>query len=247
MLRFFRKIRQQFFREQDFGKSVSPVNRYLFYAIGEIILVMIGILLALQVNTWNQKRIDASKEKMVLLELKNDLEANLGIFESSARWETNRVEGIKKIMQAMDAGQAWTDSFSLELKWQRHFEEFFIMSATYNSLNSNGFDLISSDELRRGIIKLYDIIYKREGNRVDVIGKDLITTRENIFIKHTSWDLLKGVIVPNEPEKIAKNHELYNMLSLRLQTKGYAINFNNECSRATEELLELLNLYLEDF
>ena len=153
MLRFFRKIRQQFFREKNFGMPVSSINRYLVYAIGEIVLVMIGILSPLQVNTWNQKRIDASKEKMVLLELKNDLEANLEIFEGSANWETSRVEGIKKIMQAMDAEQAWTDSFSLELKWQRHFEEFFIMSATYNSLNTNGFDLISSDELRRGIIK----------------------------------------------------------------------------------------------
>lgn len=49
MLEFFRKIRQQLLSENSFSK-------YLFYAIGEIILVVIGILLALQINNWNEDR-----------------------------------------------------------------------------------------------------------------------------------------------------------------------------------------------
>lgn len=49
MLKFFREIREKLIVE---GK----LKRYLIYAIGEILLVMIGILLALQVNTWNENR-----------------------------------------------------------------------------------------------------------------------------------------------------------------------------------------------
>ena len=59
MIKFFRKIRYDLMEKNKTGK-------YLKYVIGEIILVMIGILLALQVNNWNQERI-SSKNELALL------------------------------------------------------------------------------------------------------------------------------------------------------------------------------------
>ncbi len=56
MIKFFRKIRQNMIKE-------NKVSKYLLYAIGEIILVVIGILIALQVNTWNEYRKDRVSEK----------------------------------------------------------------------------------------------------------------------------------------------------------------------------------------
>ena len=49
MIKFFRQFRQRMIKE-------NRISKYLLYAIGEIVLVMIGILLALQVNTWNEAR-----------------------------------------------------------------------------------------------------------------------------------------------------------------------------------------------
>lgn len=66
MIKFFRKIRYDLMDKNKTGK-------YLKYAIGEIILVMIGILLALQVNTWNEKRKNLILEKEFKIGLKNDL------------------------------------------------------------------------------------------------------------------------------------------------------------------------------
>jgi hypothetical protein len=75
MIRFFRLIRQKLLTENKF-------NKYLIYAIGEIVLVVIGILIALQINNWNQKRLLGIEEfthlenlKMDLLEDKISLEA----------------------------------------------------------------------------------------------------------------------------------------------------------------------------
>jgi len=56
MIKFFRKIRQQLLTENKFSK-------YLLYAIGEIVLVVIGILIALQINNWNIERLLIEKEK----------------------------------------------------------------------------------------------------------------------------------------------------------------------------------------
>ena len=66
MIRFYRKIRKQLLSDNKFRK-------YLFYAIGEIFLVVIGILLALQINTWNDKRIKNNEVKSYAQKLILDL------------------------------------------------------------------------------------------------------------------------------------------------------------------------------
>ena len=66
MLKFFRKIRQNMIKE-------NKVNKYLLYAIGEIALVVIGILIALQINNWNEERKGIIKEYAVLNNLIQDL------------------------------------------------------------------------------------------------------------------------------------------------------------------------------
>ena len=69
MIKFFRHIRKSLLEQNKMGK-------YFKYAIGEIILVMIGILLALQVNNWNNNRIAQNEEKEVIAKLHNDFLEN---------------------------------------------------------------------------------------------------------------------------------------------------------------------------
>ncbi len=56
MIKFFRRIRMQLLSEGPPASRAGKTGKYLKYAIGEIVLVMVGILLALQVNNWNEKR-----------------------------------------------------------------------------------------------------------------------------------------------------------------------------------------------
>ena len=83
MIKFFRNIRKKLLAE---GKT----GNYIKYAIGEIILVMIGILLALQVNSWNQSRLERIDENNILaklhdefLENKNEVNKSTAIFKSA--------------------------------------------------------------------------------------------------------------------------------------------------------------------
>ena len=70
MLRFFRQIRQRLFSDNKFSK-------YLLYAVGEIFLVVIGILLALQINTWSRDREERMEEHQLLVRLEKELEEDL--------------------------------------------------------------------------------------------------------------------------------------------------------------------------
>ena len=69
MIKFFRHIRKSLLMENKTGK-------YFKYAIGEIFLVVIGILIALQINNWNENRIAQNNEKIILLKLIDDLETD---------------------------------------------------------------------------------------------------------------------------------------------------------------------------
>ena len=70
MLRFFRQIRQRFLTDNKFSK-------YLLYAVGEILLVVIGILIALQVDNWNEERIAAENTKVLFQEVSDELSQNI--------------------------------------------------------------------------------------------------------------------------------------------------------------------------
>ena len=66
MLPFFRKIRYRLAEDNQFLK-------YSRYAVGEIVLVVLGILIALQINKWNEERKDINKSRAILGEFKKDL------------------------------------------------------------------------------------------------------------------------------------------------------------------------------
>ena len=96
MIKFFRKIRQQLLSENKFSK-------YLIYAIGEISLVMIGILLALQVNNWNESRKDSNQYKKYLNGLTLDINADIDNLVRNERGNNNykmRARNLKHIYQS---------------------------------------------------------------------------------------------------------------------------------------------------
>ena len=95
MIKFFRKIRQKLLSEGKTGK-------YIKYAIGEIVLVMIGILLALQVNNWNERRKDNLGEKAILTQLEKEYYANLKQLEAKMEMRSLVITSGLSILQYMN-------------------------------------------------------------------------------------------------------------------------------------------------
>ncbi|GAB2764991.1 DUF6090 family protein [Salinimicrobium soli] len=96
MINLFRKIRQENLIKNKFSK-------YLIYAIGEIVLVVIGILLALQINSWNQQRVEDEKEIALLTSLKSEFQHNLSTLNESIEINRKVTESCLQLTQLIRA------------------------------------------------------------------------------------------------------------------------------------------------
>jgi len=93
MIKFFRKTRYNLMEQNKTGK-------YLKYAIGEIVLVVIGILIALQINSWNENRKDRLEEQAVLLQLKEDFQTNLLQLEQKIEMRNKMISLCNKLISS---------------------------------------------------------------------------------------------------------------------------------------------------
>ena len=95
MIKFFKKIRYNL-------KETGKTGKYLKYAIGEIILLVCGILIALQVNNWNELRKDRIKEQIVLKQLQEDYQANLMQLEEKMATRKKILISAIQLLKAFD-------------------------------------------------------------------------------------------------------------------------------------------------
>ena len=150
MIKLFRGIRQRLLAKNRFSK-------YLLYAIGEIILVMIGILLALQVNNWNEQRKLVHKEIQVLTALKEDIKSNTDNLNKgisvTKQMKTNNLKVIGFFEQKTPYDESMNPYFFNFLSfWDPDFSY-----ASFENLKDQGVDLISNVELRKSIINIFDV------------------------------------------------------------------------------------------
>jgi hypothetical protein len=91
MIKFFRKIRQNLLMENKTGK-------YLKYAIGEIVLVVIGILIALQINNWNEERKDRLKLLSIYSLIYNDIEDDIKELQGNLEFYNKKKSVFEKVV-----------------------------------------------------------------------------------------------------------------------------------------------------
>ena len=137
MIKFFRKIRQQLLNESKFKK-------YLLYAIGEIILVVIGILIALAINNNNQKRIIKEKEFTYLIGLKEEFQTSkLKLIELIAVNKAN-FNGAKQIIEYISKKK----ETPTEAEFSKLLFNAFSSDISFNPNNSLLNEIINSGSLK---------------------------------------------------------------------------------------------------
>jgi len=152
MINFFRKIRQNLLSE---GKT----SKYLKYAIGEIVLVVIGILIALQINNWNEDIKVNQIEKQLLKELLENLALNEEKISASISEEYKSIASVKQVLSVLENKWDYHDSLDYHFARAQYSPDLVLSSTAFLAIQSRGIDIISSDNLRKSIITLFDNDY----------------------------------------------------------------------------------------
>jgi hypothetical protein len=148
MIPFFRKIRK------TLADDNKPI-KYLRYAIGEIILVVIGILIALQINNWNENRKNKVFEKEILTQIQENLKNDKLALEEIVTNFSKAVKSSEKILNSQ-VSQKTQDSINIWLGAIIQFDRFQPLTNAYEVLKSNGLDKISNKKLRFLLGRYYD-------------------------------------------------------------------------------------------
>lgn len=142
MIKFFRKIRQRLLSENRFSK-------YLVYAIGEILLVVIGILIALQINNWSEENKTDNRQSNYLELIKNEMSNNLDALKFEKQRLNEALIGMRELVALCDRPSAeitekefsssWTKVFSKTIRF-RHEDgamKELISSGVLNDINND--------------------------------------------------------------------------------------------------------------
>lgn len=128
MLRLFRQIRKKLMEQ-------NKVRTYLLYAFGEIALVMIGILLALQVNNWNEMRKDTDQLNAILLEVHEDLKTDQNVLSRDKNFYLSFSNNLKTLIGR--GTQLPNDSLAFRISNMHRIIDFTAQSFGYKKLNDN--------------------------------------------------------------------------------------------------------------
>ncbi|MDZ7807694.1 MAG: hypothetical protein U5K71_11330 [Gracilimonas sp.] len=263
MLRFFRQIRKQFV-EQD------NIRKYILYAVGEIFLVVIGILIALQVNNWNENQALRSQEAVYLQFILDDLVLQKEENSTQRTAITAHISAEEKLIEHI------SNRFQVS-KDQRNDVKFLLSTllvgrtygayeATFLDLTSSGnIALISNQILKNQIIQHYQV-QKRDR---DVINNNTLNTFMELWTKLINRDLI--VISPTVhkfvsdysalefnpslaflDEKLFENLSkeenmilIQNVLAYKVTTTKIAIRFIDESDTRIDQLIEAIEFEME--
>lgn len=242
MVSLFRTIRQKLLAQ-------NRVTQYLAYAIGEIFLVMIGILLALQVNEWRDIRIQHRKEIKTIELLIRDLKADK---EKMEFFKEKLIQQEKGVIQFLDWIQKETYPDST-LKYARIGLTIWNYRPTYPTytglLESGNLDLISDPETRDLVIEYHDETipylddlrerYKQMGLKMDETFEPYLSYRN----EDGEWKLI-GTFQGRELQADILSQ---NILASAGNQRAWLIHRIEEIFiPSNQELGKALSLYLED-
>ena len=199
MLKIFIKIRKNLLTENNFSK-------YLLYAIGEIFLVVIGIMIALQINNWNNGKIERKEEEKSYLNIKrqitDDKNALLKVIDHNNYYAGTYQYGVNIIISG---NRSKIDSLAKVAMGLSQFSDFHNSGNIYQTLvNSGGLKLLKNSKITSAIQQLettYTFANKLENIHWELIINELSPTLKGVInyasAKAVKPDRLYGVDVQN--------------------------------------------------
>lgn len=246
------------FRKKSISDQIS--SGYYKYALGEVLLVMVGILLALQVDNWNEERKEKKLEEQILINLHAEVKANVQIIERVIVSKKKVLNACRRILEQTGPDNFWQSSMEFDslLAWAivsgfKYFPETGVMS---DFINSGKVSLLENDSLRKLITSLpHDIlliqdeesVYRNELHTyfLPFVGKHYPTRIIAPRLHQFQLDYSTGSSRFNaQPEQLLNNMEFESMLNTQYIWFTIALSFYDDLKSKYRIILELIETEL---
>ena len=241
MLTFFRKIRRTLIESEK-------TRKYLLYAIGEIALVVIGILIALQINNWNENRKTKAREQQALSEIRSDLQVSITSLNNIIYTDVNNmnqaIRSINAVLGNLNSSSTPDDSLALHFRNVFNYPDVDLKSSGFESLTSMGMDLIADEHLRSEIGKYYSFVVpsvdKANTELRDDFYKYMLGNMQNKFVAIRDGNRIKA-LAPKDFRRLAENDEFKQSLIIYLDVYEYykeKVLITLEAAQSLDESIE---------
>jgi hypothetical protein len=237
MLAFFRGIRRQLADDKQFWK-------YSRYAIGEIVLVVIGILIALQINTWNEARSFKKNERILLEELLESIQANRTMLQSSSSQLEKMNKSSTLILQVLKENIPYTDTLDVHFFWAaiRGDQRVNINRGAYEAYKNVGYDAIGSKTIQRNIASLYEAHYEQLNEwRMYLTG--LAPYDHQFWTTH--FLQYENGFSPINYGSLLSNESVQSYYYSVLRTRSVLEQFIRQCQMQSEAVIVLLEMEIK--
>lgn len=250
MIKFFRKIRKKLLTENKFSK-------YVLYAIGEIVLVVIGILIAIQINTWNTFKKERKSEEIYLYRLSEDLikdTTNISNIINISKSKRTAIEYLYTI-QSLNTHQG-IDTLkvieNLELSKSLGWAHYNVETGTLEELRSTGNFKIIQKSILRSRINSYYHNAEDEYKRIDARRTDYPNEVYSLVPKQpkegpfNSYSLREDIISKAEIIDYINSPIFKRKLTSALNLSEFIIERENVLLNQAKELLSKLEYELRN-
>jgi hypothetical protein len=233
MIKFFRNIRQNLLAE---GKT----TKYFKYAIGEIILVVIGILIALSINNWNENRKLHNEELNLLSDIKTNLLSTNTTFKNNILDNQKDILQYEKIEYYLDNNLKYNVELDSAFGVLTFWNTPYITSSAYNTLQTKGLDLVKNKQLRQEIVDMYEVQLRSLINDYDKSEWNISETVTPFFSKHIRRLHKESLRLsrPDDFENLKRNPEFHNILSMIIRQRKRGQQFFGEAMIKMQKLID---------
>ena len=233
MINFFRRIRKQL---ADDNKPI----KYMRYAIGEILLVVIGILIALSINNWNDVRKEHKKEKEILTNLKKNLITNIEFINEDLLTHKSRIRSSDLVLDAVRNKKAFYDSLAYHIHSAPIFPNPDLSFTAYEPLKSVGFDIISNLELKNEILNLFEVTYASMIRELGIIeNQSVMAGQLSFYLENFERSNYKAI--PNNYAELVNSQKFINIIVFHKDMHSWGMQLKEPCLIESERIIEMID------
>lgn len=225
-------------------KLLKLNKKKAIYAIGEVLLILIGVFLGLQADRINENRKDSEREKLILTDIKNDLVESKSELNEDINFNKFSITQLEEINSILINPKSYENDIINPLALITEWKSPYLTSIAYQTFKGEELGLIKNQKLKKRIIRLNEVDMNSLSKDYDEI--------EMYFTREIVWPLLirkmKPItnnqnydIRPKNFMKLKKDDEFKMMINSLIQLRKKGVELMENCDKEISVAIKLID------